>query len=421
MKSNARFVRNRARSIIILVFALLGGVIAGVSAPGTLQSVYETAFSVNRTMAPLAKSAIEEKLNEKDGSKKSSKIELQKTHDLQPENVGQFSYASHPAMVAAVIIFGMIIGGGFGVLVYRFFEKLGSGWDHMNDGDKVSLFTGIFAGIAASLPFLFILSALGNVIAPLLTFGLMMGFSSMAIYALRSMEDILPWYRKKGTGKRSGMKILDTNVIIDGRIYDVLRTRFIEGQLYVPTFVLEEVQHIADSSDALRRQRGRRGLEILRHLENDFNIVVGTHDHLAGNDTDEVDSRLVTLAKALGGDIITNDFNLNRVASLQKVTVLNLNDLALSLRPNVLPSEALKLLIVREGNQHNQGIGYLDDGTMVVVDGGKNHIGETVNLKVTQVIQTERGKLLFAEIDGDYPEEVVDPAGDHSRRKVPRR
>jgi uncharacterized protein YacL len=228
------------------------------------------------------------------------------------------------------------------------------------------------------------------------------------------MKETLPWYRGKVKAKRTGMKILDTNVIIDGRVYDVAQSGFIEGQIYVPQFVLEELQYIADSHDPLRRQRGKRGLDILKLMQSEFNIEVGVHDRLAPEQSDGVDSRLVRLATAVGGDLVTNDHNLNRVATLQNVRVLNINDLALSLRPNVLPQESLILPIVREGNQHGQGVGYLEDGTMVIVENGREHIGETREVMVTQVIQTERGKLIFAEVEG--------PEVDNThRRKSPKK
>jgi uncharacterized protein YacL len=213
------------------------------------------------------------------------------------------------------------------------------------------------------------------------------------------MDEVLPWSKSRGKARRSGIKILDTNVIIDGRIYDVVRNGFLEGEMYVPGFVLDELQYIADSHDPLRRQRGKRGLDVLRHMQADFPLVVRTHDRLAPDVNEEVDSRLVRMARALGADLVTNDHNLNQVAKLQDVKVLNLNDLALSLRPNVLPGEDLCLTIIREGNQMGQGIGYLDDGTMVVVENGRPHIGETLEVAVTQVIQTERGKMIFAEVE----------------------
>ncbi len=305
-------------------------------------------------------------------------------------------------------LLGAFFGAFLGNLCLRAIDMTREKWDGMDIGDKVTLFIGIFAGLIASLPFLLLFNAISvqPIFVPFFIFGLTLGFASLSVYALHSMEEILPWSRGKVGGKRTGIKILDTNVVIDGRIYDVARTGFLEGQLYVPGFVLEELQYIADSHDALRRQRGRRGLEVLRHLQADFSLEVRVHDKLVAGYEGDVDNRLVRLAKVLGGDIVTNDFNLNRVAALQDVRVLNLNDLALALRPNVLPQETLVLTLTREGNQHGQGIGYLEDGTMVVVENGKPYIGETLEIMVTQVIQTERGKMIFGEVASDESSEA---------------
>jgi len=294
---------------------------------------------------------------------------------------------------------------GLGVLTYsqRAFTKMGGGWTQLSSGDKVTAVLGILIGLVASVPFMFLLYTLlnGNVLSLMVSMiVLIIGFSTGSIYVFRSMDDILPWSRSH-TKKRTGIKILDTNVIIDGRIYDVARSGFLEGPLYIPAFVINELQFIADSHDALRRQRGRRGLDVLRHLQSDFALEVGTYDRYAGSASDPVDSKLVRLARALGADIVTNDFNLNRVAALQDIRVLNLNDLSLALRPNVLPQETLTLLVSREGNQPHQGVGYLDDGTMVVVENGKRFLGETIGVVVTQVIQTERGKMIFAAPAGE--------------------
>jgi uncharacterized protein YacL len=309
--------------------------------------------------------------------------------------------------ILPLALLGGFLGAFVGTRFVNAVERLRSRWDRMHSGDKVNLFLGGFAGIVVALPFLLLLQSLkwddpnARSSVPIIIIALTVGFPALAIYALQSMTEILPWMKRSGPGRRTGIKLLDTNVIIDGRIYDVAKTGFLEGQLYVPGFVLEELQHIADSHDSLRRQRGRRGLEVLRHMQSDFSLEVRIHDKLAPELNDGVDSRLVRLAKAVGGDIVTNDFNLNRVAALQEVKVLNLNDLSLSLRSNVLPQETMSLPIVREGNQQNQGIGYLDDGTMVVVENGKPFIGETMDVNVTQVIQTERGKMIFAEVEGD--------------------
>lgn len=304
--------------------------------------------------------------------------------------------SSNPIVVAAMALLGAIIGGGIGNIVASFFERFVKKWDGMEMGDKVSLFIGIFAGIVASIPFLVVFQGLGGVVAPLLTFALILGLSAISIMALKSMSDVLPWQKSRAQGRRTGKKILDTNVIIDGRILDVARSGFLQGEIYVPKFVIDELQHIADSSDPLRRQRGRRGLEVLRLLQSDYDLEVGTEDGRIPPGG-EVDDRLVKLALALGGDLVSNDYNLNRVAGLQKVRVLNINDLALSLRPNVLPGELLVVPVVREGNQPGQGIGYLEDGTMVVIEHGRAHIGHTTEVTVTQVIQTERGKMIFGE------------------------
>ena len=322
-------------------------------------------------------------------------IEEGRIEGPQPSGEG-YPGSKNPAVLAAMALLGAIVGGGAGNLLSVWWVRWAVAWEGMEIGDKVSLFIGVFAGIVASLPFLLVFQGLPGVLAPLLTFALVLGFTTVSIYALKSMDEILPWQKQVMSQRRTGRKILDTNVIIDGRILDVARTGFLEGEVYVPKFVIDELQHIADSTDALRRQRGRRGLEILKMMQAEFDLKVGTHDHKIEPGGD-VDARLVKLAKALGGDLISNDFNLNKVAGLQDVKVLNINDLALSLRPNVLPGEKLDITIIREGSQPEQGIGYLDDGTMVVVEDGKSFIGETVGVTVTQVIQTERGKMIFAD------------------------
>ena len=302
-------------------------------------------------------------------------------------------------------ISGIVCGWFIGSLLIRFTERFGNRWDRTDDSEKITWFVGGILGFIVATFFITFLNQfpLTKSVVALLVFGIAILFSTFTIYALHSMRESLPWYRGKIRARRTGLKILDTNVIIDGRVYDVARSGFIEGHVYVPQFVLEELQYIADSHDGLRRQRGRRGLDILKLMQTEFEIEVGIHDRLAPEQGDGVDSRLVRLAIALGGDLVTNDHNLNRVASLQDVKVLNINDLALSLRPNVLPQEHMEISIVREGNQIGQGVGYLEDGTMVIIENGRAHIGETHDVMVTQVIQTERGKLIFAEIETDEP------------------
>lgn len=208
-------------------------------------------------------------------------------------------------------------------------------------------------------------------------------------------------------------KLLDTNVIIDGRMADLCKTGFIEGPLYVPSFVLDEVQYIADSADAMRRARGRRGLDVLNIMhaitvpvqrnggEESVPLVHVLNDIPASiRKIETVDSKLLFLAKEMNASIVTNDFNLNKVAELQEVQVLNINELAQSLKPVVLPGEEMNLQIMKEGKEPGQGIGYLDDGTMVVVSDGNKHVGENCKVVISSVYQTVAGKMIFAEIKG---------------------
>lgn len=191
--------------------------------------------------------------------------------------------------------------------------------------------------------------------------------------------------------------ILDTSVIIDGRIYDICKTGIIEGKLIIPEFVLVELRHIADSADDLKRSRGRRGLDIInmiqKDLEKEIKIVQTDYE-----DSMEVDSKLLKLAKEIGAKIVTNDFNLNKVATVQGVQVININDLANAVKPVALPGEAMEVTIIKDGKERAQGIGYLDDGTMIVVEDGKGRVGQTLHVMVTSVLQTSAGRMIFAKI-----------------------
>lgn len=201
-------------------------------------------------------------------------------------------------------------------------------------------------------------------------------------------------------------KILDTSVIIDGRICDVCETGFIEGTLVVPQFVLRELQQVADSADSLKRNRGRRGLDMLQRIQSATSVRVQfVEDDFAK--VRGVDLKLIELAKSSNAKIVTNDFNLNKVAQLQGVQVLNINDLANSLKPVVLPGETMRVFIVREGKEHNQGVAYLDDGTMVVVDNARKMISKTVDISVTSVLQTTAGRMIFGRYDDRVRAEPV--------------
>ncbi|HHW07839.1 MAG TPA: PIN/TRAM domain-containing protein [Clostridia bacterium] len=203
---------------------------------------------------------------------------------------------------------------------------------------------------------------------------------------------------KEKTGRldmKARYKILDTSVIIDGRIADICKSGFIDGVLLIPQFVLEELRHIADSSDLLKRNRGRRGLDILNRIQKELDVKVKI-DERDFDDLQEVDSKLIRLAQLVGGDIITNDFNLNKVAELQGVRVLNINELANAVKPVVLPGEEMTVQVIKDGKEVGQGIGYLDDGTMIVVENGRKYIGQTISVLVTSVLQTAAGRMIFA-------------------------
>ena len=201
--------------------------------------------------------------------------------------------------------------------------------------------------------------------------------------------------KKSKSSIRNNPKVLDTSVIIDGRIFDICQTGFIEGPLVIPNFVLDELRHISDSADSLKRNRGRRGLDILNKIQKELDIETQIWE---GDfpEIHEVDSKLLKLAQNLKGKVITNDFNLNKVAEFQGVPVLNINELSNAIKPVVLPGEEMKVIVVKEGKEATQGIGYLDDGTMIVVEDGKRYMGDQITVLVTSVLQTAAGRMIFA-------------------------
>jgi len=286
---------------------------------------------------------------------------------------------------------GAIIGSEIAALLARAGRRL----EEMETEEKISVFVGLPLGILISLvfyPLLLRIQTVGPILCVLIS--VVSGF--LFVTGINSIKEGLPWSTGRPGRRRSNIRIVDTNVIIDGRIGEIIKTGFLPGQIYVPGFVLDELQAIADSSDALRRQRGRRGLDILNQLQKDGMVEVRIHDRLAPEAADGVDARLVRLARALNCDVLTNDFNLSKVAELQGVRVLNVNDLAVALKPNVLPGEAMEIQVIRDGKEYGQGIGYLEDGTMVVVEDAREEIGHTIPVNVTSVIQTVQGKMIFA-------------------------
>jgi uncharacterized protein YacL len=270
----------------------------------------------------------------------------------------------------------------------------------------IGLFIGLVIAALMSIP----LSRLPGLLGEVFPFigVLLFGYIGVAVFVSRRNDifslfsgRVFPLAERSGSGTEPERVILvDTSVIIDGRIADIAQTGFLVGELLIPRFVLDELQHIADSADNLRRQRGRRGMEILADLQESKTIPVRISDiHVEG--TREVDSKLVILARQLSCPILTNDYNLNRVAEIQGVPVLNINELANSVKAVLLPGEAVEVKIIQEGKERGQGVGYLSDGTMVVVEDGKDHMNEDIRSTVTKVLQTAAGRMIFAKPDED--------------------
>ena len=322
-----------------------------------------------------------------------------------------YEYVLRYTTVNSAII-GMYTAAGvvFGILAYYFAPRI------------IDRIANLFKGISNwyhRTPALDVLSGtLGLILGLLLAFLISLAFRNISIPGVSTAINVLLYavlgfcgfrfgVRKRaeiigGVKKEDGIvakpKVLDTSVIIDGRIYDISKTGMLEGELIVPTFVLKELRHIADSSDAIKRGRGRRGLDTIKALQEmkENKITVDERDF---DDVDEVDAKLIRLASEVGGILVTNDYNLNKVATVQKVPVWNVNDLANALKPVLLPGETFELSIVKEGKENGQGIGYLSDGTIVVVDGGKQAIGEAKEVEVTSTLQTSAGRMVFAKIN----------------------
>ena len=264
------------------------------------------------------------------------------------------------------------------------------------------LLLGLLGGVLLSLPLAQLPGRYGSVTPLVATAVLSFLGIALALAREKELRDFLPESRQTGTGTRTTRAsreisiLLDTSAIIDGRIADIGQTGFVQGTLVIPRFVLDELRHIADSSDALRRNRGRRGLEMLNKLRKDSNVPLQVLDVDMGGGI-EVDGKLVRLAKSMQAPIITTDFNLNRVAELQGVKALNINELANSLKPVVLPGEDMLVRVIQEGKEPGQGVGFLDDGTMVVVEGGRRYINSHLDVSITRVLQTAAGRIIFAQ------------------------
>lgn len=273
----------------------------------------------------------------------------------------------------------------------------------------VGLIAGLIVAYLSSRIYVGILSPALEVVLNVLAY-FSLGFLGVVI-ATRKGPDIRSAWLAARRGESSGgknksksdaaPKIFDTSVIIDGRIADIMKTGFIEGPIVIPEFVLVELQHIADSSDSLKRNRGRRGLDILNKIQNEYGIeIYNTTAEKSLDEIPEVDVKLLKLAQIMHGKVVTNDFNLNKVAGIKGVDVLNINELANTLKPVVLPGEEMTLFLVKEGKEYNQAVAYLDDGTMIVVEDGRRYIGKTIKVIVTSVLQTAAGRMIFAKPNG---------------------
>nr|WP_239433784.1 PIN/TRAM domain-containing protein [Vagococcus silagei] len=270
---------------------------------------------------------------------------------------------------------------------------------------SISTIVGLLLGALVSIPLYSVQIAYLNIILPTLImltlgyFGFRVGTTKIdefkKLFAPRPKKGTEEILERKADDYFRKYKILDTSVIIDGRIYDVAKTGFIEGTLLIPNFVLYELQYIADSGDSMKRVRGRRGLDILNSLQKEPGISVEMYEG-DFEDVQEVDSKLIKLAKALDGVVVTNDFNLNKVCEFQNVPVFNINALANAIKPVVIPGETMDVIVMKDGTERQQGVAYLDDGTMVVVEDGKHFMNEKINVIVTSALQTAAGRMIFA-------------------------
>ncbi len=307
-----------------------------------------------------------------------------------------------------------LLGFTLGSLIYR--QGLDLSREFISDlrripaRDKVALVLGIFLGLGLTALLATVLLRIKEYGPPLVALLAIASIYVGVVIMLSMKEEVtffFPGSREAQSSEETGPllrpKLLDTNVIIDGRIADVARAGFVDGPIYVPGFVLDELHLIADSSDTLRRNRGRRGLDILNQMQEQPSLQIRIYDQYtrAVKAIESVDAKLVQLAKDVEGAIVTNDFNLNKVAQLQGVPVMNVNELANAVKPVVLPGEEMTVTIVREGKEPDQGVAYLDDGTMVVVERGKDQIGATIPVVVTSVLQTVAGKMIFGHPEGE--------------------
>jgi uncharacterized protein YacL len=309
-------------------------------------------------------------------------------------------YGAWAAIVVAGVLVGLLLGGLLGRLLRDRMRAIDRAADRRSAAELIVGALGLVVGLVAA-------ALAGVAVAQLPIIGpyLLLPVVLVVAYvfsrvAARKHVDILRLVgiRSRGGADRGTTRLIDTSAIIDGRLVDVLRTRFLSGPIVIPDFVLEELQKVADSADALKRARGRRGLEIVEELKAAANggFAVRSGGDMEG--VEGVDAKLVRMAQDVGASIVTTDYNLNKVAQIQGVEVLNVNELANALKPAVLPGEPLQVRIIREGREYDQGVGYLQDGTMIVVEGGRGSVGQEVTVEVTSVLQSPSGKMIFTKM-----------------------
>jgi uncharacterized protein YacL len=305
-------------------------------------------------------------------------------------------------------VIGGLLGFLVGLISFNKLVRVTSQMEGVPLLDKIAAVLGVIVGLGvamlATVPFAS-LPGLGvpiRIVAALLGVLLGIGFT---MSAKQQLANVFPWLSQSGLARSSspvppGAQLLDTNIIIDGRVADICRTGFISGPTFIPGFVLQELQTIADSAVPLKRARGRRGLEILNQLKTEITPPVNVlNDYGEGDNSDDaVDLRLVKLAQRLNATVVTNDYSVNEIAKLHEVPVLNVNELSNSLKPVFLPGEELTVTVVKEGKEAGQGVAYLDDGTMVVVEQASRYVGQLIPVAVTSVLQTRAGKMIFADL-----------------------
>lgn len=316
-------------------------------------------------------------------------------------------------LIVITTMLGVVVGVFTAPKIIKVFIKLKDGTDRKLAKTHASDVLMGAVGLAFGL---IIANLLGAILAHMGQIGKTVWFLSTIVLGylglvvgVKKREELLNWmYSLPHLGKekalktvvkeKEAIKVLDTSVVIDGRIIELCESGFLEGVMLVPSFVVDELRHVADSSDLLKRNRGRRGLDILNHMRiNMPDVQVRVYDDVRElENIAEVDAKLIKVAQKLGGKILTNDYNLNKVAELQEIKVLNINELANAVKPVVLPGEEMVVQVVKDGKESGQGLAYLEDGTMIVVDGGKNHIGQTITVLVTSVLQTAAGRMIFA-------------------------